>query len=152
MAKFYKPINNKQIVFPVGAIYLSIQEDNPSKYFGGTWEQIKGRFLVGCGSNGVDLYTDAGQTGGEANHLLTVQEMPTHAHGGICLAGRYYLTAWNDYNGSVTAFNLDGDYRTNCSAYGDEVSNSFGTNYKGGGSSHNNLPPYLSVYMWKRTA
>ena len=64
MAKFYKPINNKQIVFPVGAIYLSVLEDNPSKYFGGTWEQIKGRFLVGCGSNGVDLYTDAGQTGG----------------------------------------------------------------------------------------
>lgn len=142
MAKFYKPINNKQIVFPVGAIYLSIQEDNPSKYFGGTWEQIKGRFLVGCGSNGVDLYTDAGQTGGEATHILTVSEMPKHNHD-ITHRGFFntdnYSSITNRPCVSFITFPQDEGAEFTCS----EV---------GGNSAHNNLPPYLAVYMWKRIA
>lgn len=115
----------KKNPYPVGSIYMSINNTNPSTLFGGTWEQIKDTFLLSAG----DTYT-AGSTGGEA----TVQLDPTH----------YRHKAWQtDRDGKQisTAFNV-GTY------YG------IGTNYTGANSNeyHNNMPPYLTVYMWKRTA
>ena len=71
-------INSQAItsaVYPVGSIYLSINSTNPSTLFGGTWEQIKDKFLLACG----DTYTN-GSTGGEATHTLTTNEIPSHSH------------------------------------------------------------------------
>ena len=62
-------------LYPVGSIYLSVNSTNPATLFGGTWEQIKDRFLLSCG----DTYAN-GAAGGEANHTLTVAEMPAHNH------------------------------------------------------------------------
>jgi microcystin-dependent protein len=62
-------------VYPVGSIYMSVVSTSPAELFGGTWEQLKDRFLLGAG----DTYT-AGDTGGAANHTLTVDEMPSHNH------------------------------------------------------------------------
>ena len=62
-------------VYPVGSIYMSTTNTNPSIIFGGTWEQIKDRFLLSAG----DTY-EAGSMGGEANHTLTINEMPSHSH------------------------------------------------------------------------
>lgn len=64
-----------QGAYPVGAIYLSVTDVNPAALFGGTWERIGGRFLLGA-----DLTYEAGSTGGEATHTLTVDEMPKHNH------------------------------------------------------------------------
>ena len=61
------------MVYPVGAIYMSVNSTNPGNLFGGTWERIKDRFLLAAG----DTYA-AGSTGGEAKHALSVDELPEH--------------------------------------------------------------------------
>ena len=61
--------------YPVGSIYLSVNNTNPSELFGGTWERIKDKFLLASG----DTYSN-GSTGGSATHTLTTNEMPSHKH------------------------------------------------------------------------
>lgn len=115
--------------YPVGAIYLSVNSTSPATLFGGTWEQLENRFLLGAGSD----YT-AGATGGEATHTLTINEMPSHNHG-------FKRTTSATGSGSTWArISSTGD------AVDDLITNT------GGGRAHNNMPPYLAVYMWKRTA
>lgn len=63
------------LTHPVGSIYMSSQSTDPSELFGGTWEQIKDKFILAAG----DTYS-AGATGGEATHILTTNEMPAHNH------------------------------------------------------------------------
>lgn len=117
--------------YPVGAIYLSVTDTDPATLFGGTWERVGGRFLLGAD----DTYA-AGSTGGEAEHTLTIDEMPKHNHG---------LDNYNT-SGNTTPF-LTVQHQDKI-GYGGNVQ----TMYTGGGKPHNNMPPYLSVYMWKRTA
>ena len=115
-------------IYPVGSIYMSVNNINPSTLFGfGTWEQIKDTFLLSAG----DTYT-AGTTGGEATHTLTINEMPSHNHG-IAISGNTGLSVGCSYTSP-------GGYNKNF------------CNTEGGGEAHNNMPPYLVVYMWKRTA
>lgn len=120
-----------QGAYPIGAVYLSVTDANPAALFGGTWERIGGRFLLGADSTYA-----AGSTGGEAAHTLTVDEMPKHNHG------------LDNYSsaGNATPF-LTVQHQEKI-GYGGNVQ----TMYTGGGKSHNNLPPYLTVCMWKRTA
>ena len=114
---------------PVGSIYISVDATNPSLLFGGTWQQITGRFLLAAGSG----YT-AGSTGGEATHKLTVAEMPAHTH------SAYYR-----------AFPTSGATDTNAFVVFNTGTRS-NTGSAGSGAAHNNMPPYLTVYIWKRTA
>lgn len=130
-------------VYPIGSVYMSLSDTNPTSLFGGTWEQIKGRFLVGCGSNGVDLSTEAGDVGGEANHTLTINEMPSHEHDIIYGANNKYVQLNTGSDQYKLTWTTDGEAR-----YGAELK----AKAVGGNQPHNNLPPYLSVYMWKRTA
>ena len=121
-------------IYPVGSIYMSVDSTSPATLFGGTWEQLKDRFLLGAG----DTYT-AGNTGGEATHTLTVNEIPSHTHTANTYTGG--TVTQPDYVDGV-AINWVSAYRT-----------SIGTiNNTGGGLAHNNMPPYLVVYVWKRTA
>jgi hypothetical protein len=124
-------------VYPVGSIYMSVNNANPSTLFGGTWEQLKDRFLLGAG----DTYT-GGATGGEATHTLTTQEIPSHTH------------PYKDYKGKASASKKTWDIeKTAWSVTGvGNDDNSRTTTATGGGQAHNNMPPYLVVYMWKRTA
>ena len=116
-------------VYPVGAVYISVSNIDPGTLFGGTWEQIEDTFLLSAGST----YT-AGDTGGEAEHTLTTQEMPSHNHSLAC--------RWSGETGSSgTLGQMDG---------GGYSSAGIGTNSTGGGQAHNNMPPYLVVYMWQR--
>ena len=120
------------LVYPVGSIYMSVSSTSPATLFGGTWEQLKDRFLLGVG----DTYSN-GATGGEATHTLTVEEMPSHTHR-------------LKKNSSIgTARQSGGDWLTD--NYGNTWVSSAIEN-TGGGKAHNNMPPYLVVYMWKRTA
>lgn len=115
--------------YPVGSIYMSVNSTSPATLFGGTWERIQDMFLLAAGT----AYA-AGSTGGEAAHTLTIDEMPSHNHG-------FKRTTSTTASGSTWA---------RISSTGDAV-NDIITN-TGGGHAHNNMPPYLAVYMWKRTA
>ena len=116
-------------VYPVGAVYISADPTSPASLFGGTWTQLKDQFLLGAG----DVYA-AGQTGGAATHTLTVAELPSHSHPfstgayGVADGGTSMQRGW--------AENPRMEY----------------THLIGGGAAHNNMPPYLAVYMWQRIA
>lgn len=120
-----------QGAYPVGAIYLSVTDVNPAALFGGTWERIGGRFLLGADSTYA-----AGSTGGEAAHTLTVGEMPKHNHD------------VDNLNASGNATPFMTVQAQDKKGFGGNVK----TMYAGGNQPHNNLPPYLAVYMWRRTA
>lgn len=115
--------------YPVGAIYISTVSTSPASLFGGTWEQLKDRFLLGAG----DTYS-AGSTGGEAEHTLTVDEMPSHQH-----EWQFHYTA----SGGATHYSTNWASQRATTGY---------TSFTGGGAAHNNMPPYFAVYMWQRVA
>lgn len=118
---------------PVGSIYQSTDPTSPADLFGGTWEQIKDVFLLAAG----DAHA-AGSTGGEEEHILTAAEMANHTHG-------YDYTGQSITEG-VNAIRLYKAASTQYNAYtGKATSNC-------GGQAHNNMPPYLAVYTWRRTA
>ena len=202
-------------IYPVGSIYISVNSTNPRNLFGGTWEAVGGRFLIG-----VDNTYTAGSTGGAAtvahthpqvavttgassaansggpstntsgSTAITVAQMPSHGHP---------VYVWDNAGTKGTAYYYNGATKTNASAgrlYNDNASVwqsaaftcatsgagdiSGSTTLIGGGSGHthtlsshthtiahthsisatttgaasntNNMPPYLAVYMWKRTA
>lgn len=151
--------------YPVGAIYTSTIATNPAELFGGEWTQIQGRFLLAASSSYA-----AGSTGGEATHTLTVNEMPKHGHN---------VFAWNKNNTNYDAYSVNsagtgvtkassGASLTatwNNAAFKTAGNNNLGigntngtgdpsgvTDFKGGNAAHNNMPPYLAVYVWQRTA
>lgn len=124
-----------KIVYPVGSIYISVSNINPSTLFGfGVWEQIQNVFLLGASST----YT-GGSMGGEATHSLTTEEMPPHNH----TFNRHQL--WRNEtvpeSGESDGYGVSNKTLT---VYSDN------TSIIGGGQAHNNMPPYLAVYMWKR--
>lgn len=121
-------------VYPVGSIYISTTSTNPNTVFGfGTWAAFgAGKTLVGLDSGDGDFDTSE-ETGGAKTHTLTVDEMPSHQH-------------TQALGGSLsTSPNAPGGY-----VIGSE--NSSLVNATGGGSAHNNLPPYIVTYFFKRTA
>lgn len=126
-------------IYPVGAVYISVNSTSPATLFGGTWVQIKDTFLLAAG----DTYA-AGDTGGEAEHTLTVDKLPENI-------GTFRTLSWNSDNAATGAFSMTEQLVDRA----DTTGNLYGTaQYKlsGGGQPHNNMPPYLAVYMWKRTA
>lgn len=124
------------VIYPVGSIYMSVNSTNPSVLFGGTWEQIKDTFLLATG----DTYAN-GSTGGEATHTLTTDEIPSHLHREANSTVVYNNSSSNRFatSGSGTRISLATNLNIN-------------TNSTGGGQAHNNMPPYLVVNVWKRTA
>lgn len=128
------------LVYPVGSIYLSVNNTSPALLFGGTWEQIKDVFLLAAG----DSYA-AGETGGEALHALMENEMPSHRHYPVYIGSdNMNIVKWTSSGGGDTQWAI---------GYGQETSeNMLYTGYSGNNVPHNNMPPYLTVYTWKRVA
>lgn len=127
-------VNNSQ--HPVGSIYISTSSTfNPQNVWGGTWRKTAdGRCLIGANAT-----YPLGSTGGEATHKLTEYEMPRHSHNTI---NKYILA--NEDGEHPVYFKQGTDSHTNQSArLTDEV---------GGNQPHNNMQPYLAVYIWERTA
>lgn len=120
------------LVYPVGSVYISFNNTSPKDFLGGAWTQLQDRFLLAAS----DTYP-AGFSGGEATHTLTQNEMPSHSHG---IAG-YALT----YSQSMT---IDGDPGSGRA----RITGTVTPQSNGGGAAHNNMPPYIGVYMWRRTA
>lgn len=132
-------------LYPVGSIYLSTNSTNPATFIGGTWEQIKDRFLLAAGNTYA-----AGSTGGEATHTLTVNEMPRHSHNIVMFASEDGLsgkTLRDAQQGKPLAAR---QYEVLELSSGMNLEQHIAVT--GGGAAHNNMPPYLAVYMWKRTA
>ena len=119
------------LVYPVGSIYMSINNVSPATLFGGEWVQIKGRFLLGAS----DVYK-ANTTGGEEAHTLTNVEMPNHRH-----------IIWFPNSGGEQSAKIGYPATGSKNTYYAEASK---TSDAGGGAAHNNMPPYLVVYMWRR--
>ena len=136
----YTTLINK--IYPVGSIYMSVNNVSPATFIGGTWvEFAQGKTLIGLDPDDTDFDT-VEDTGGEKTHTLTVDEMPSHSHTfkGIPKDQNF---SWAD------PYTRNGYATTNVNPYpaqGGAVNNS------GGGGAHNNLQPYVVVYMWKRTA
>lgn len=152
-------------IYPIGAIYMSTVSTNPATLFKiGNWEALPaGRVLLAQGTSTWGVNYSAGGTGGEDKHTLTVSESAPHNHtGNATTSGSTHTHALTmrashgkSGNGGVPRFG-DGDvwsdYKTqNLSAAG-EHSHAITINNSGGGQAHNNMQPYLSVYMWKRTS
>lgn len=129
----------KLAVWPIGSIYMSVSSTSPASLFGGTWERISDCFLLGASSS-----YPAGGTGGESTHKLTQSELPD-----------YSLSVANGSNviRSKTGSSADAYVQTQSSGWGipNWESKTVTVASGGFGAAHNNMPPYLSVWMWKRT-
>ncbi len=140
------------LIYPVGSIYMSVNATNPKELFGGTWERIQGRFLLGASNSYA-----AGSQGGEAEHTLTTSEIPFHNHD-IGQQGNTSMIlptqiAVNDDSQSRYVTTLEGGasgyYKSSVPWDGRITTRGQTSPY---GQPHNNMPPYLAVYIWKRTA
>ena len=158
-------------LYPVGSIYIGINDTNPSAYFGGTWVSFgTGRTLAGIDTSQTEFNT-LEKTGGEKDHTLTTTELPSHTHGSKTLSGyvnfaRYGTSGTgtdivvNSPTGIISRQTQSGANLLNTG--GVSVSNPYydlvtitATHEHtsvGSGGSHNNLQPYITVYMWKRTS
>lgn len=132
------------MIYPVGTVYISTTSTSPSTFLGGTWTRIQDTFLLAAGST----YT-AGATGGEATHTLTVNEMPAHRHKPFdpfpTQDGNWFGLASSSSTGAGWSL-------ANGSQNNKLFANHPDTGSAGGGEAHNNMPPYLAVYVWERTA
>ena len=137
------------MVYPVGAIYMSVNSTNPGNLFGGTWEQIKDRFLLAAG----DTYA-AGDSGGSASHSHTLSD-----NGAACIGNSTNVTAfssgnhyWKDYNSGSNMWawthNADSAVTSSTTHYNDGKF----VCLTGSTDMTNSMPPYLAVYMWRRIA
>lgn len=126
------------LIYPIGSVYINAAvATNPNTLLGfGTWAAYgAGRVLVGLDAGQTEFDT-LGETGGAKTHTLTSAEMPAHTHG---------------QQAETTGNNLS-PFRPTIAARGSDLLAAGSTDSTGGGGAHNNLQPYIVVYMWRRTA
>ena len=164
------PIGGGGPAFPVGSVFIAVVATDPATLLGyGTWQAFgAGRVLVGVDAGDPDFDT-AGATGGAKTHTLTTAEMPSHthtqdAHGhGVSDPGHTHLTQrYPTATGGSSGFTIDTSMSgtladntlpTKANTTGLTVNNATATNQAtGGDGAHNNLQPYIVVYMYKRVA
>lgn len=130
------------VIYPVGAVYITYDNNNPGNFLGGTWEQFgQGRTLIGEGTGNdgsTSMSFTANNTGGEYKHKLTVDEMPSHSH-------KLYARGGQTAQAS-SPFAANKPILRGSNSYGFDVSKAGGDGY------HNNIPPYITVFFWRRTA
>ena len=168
IAKYAHMLDTMKKIYPVGSIYMSTVSTNPATLFGfGTWEAMPaGRVLLAQGKSSWGTTYNAGSTGGEATHQLTVGELPSHGHSAstntanltgnansiginydeVSVSGIISKNRGNEYGGTNNDHNKTG-FLINASHSHTVTINNTGSN-----QAHNNLQPYIAVYIWKRTA
>ena len=150
----------RKLIYPIGSIYMSTVDDTVEKVqarFGGTWQAFaQGKTLVGVSASETEFSTIE-KTGGEKTHTLTIAEMPKHRH--TILRQQWYsadlvhssstgfIYSWK--SGAGTGGSTYKSYRSPDADLSQHTSDMETT---GSGSAHNNLPPYKTIYMYKRTA
>lgn len=170
-------------IYPVGSIYMSVNNTNPGDFFGGIWVPWgSGRVPVGVDITDADFNT-VDKTGGAKTHTLTTAQIPSHNHtastdstgahshsGTAASAGDHrHSQSGRQAAGSISAavaesYGSYGTLRTIYTDYGGAHTHSISTNStgshshtvtvnnSGSGNAHNNLQPFITCYMWKRTA
>lgn len=145
--------------YPIGSIYLSVNNTNPSSLFGGVWEAWgTGKCLVGVDATQVE-FNAVEKTGGEKEHTLTVEEMPTHTHE-IGSSGAHTHTYTGFLKITLSNSSYEAIAHKRYTADGTKVPPSMNSSgghthtpaNTGEGQAHNNLQPYITCYMWKRVA
>ena len=131
-------------IYPVGSIYMTLSSSYPGNIFGGTWERIEGRFLLGSSATHY-----AGQTGGSETHTLTVSELAQHSH-----LSRTYLNSTGSVDVPANNSLLTvGSYKYSTSGETEKSSSLSGkTETTGSSTPFSIMPPYISVHIWQRTA
>lgn len=158
--------------FYPGYIYISTDPTSPANLYGGTWEVYgSGRTLVGVDTSQTEFNT-VGKTGGDKTVTLTEAQMPSHYHSGntnttgghshdVALDGNddyrvFYRLNWgaNQTGCIITPVSTGGQSTAKAfqsrTLWSGDHAHSFDTNSKGSGQAHNNLPPYITVYMWRK--
>ena len=142
------------LIYPVGSIYMSVKSTSPATLFGGTWVRWgNGRVPVGVDTSQKE-FNSVEKIGGEKTHRLTEDEMPAHQHfadnndGEQKLTGNIGNMGFSDGSdeGAGNCYGINWAYRSSRTDTGIK------TAAAGGGDPHNNLQPYITCYMWKRTA
>ena len=181
IAKYAPMLDTMKKIYPVGSIYMSTVSTNPATLFGfGTWEAMPaGRVLLAQGKSSWGTTYNAGSTGGEATHQLTVGELPSHNHAvSIQSSGEHNHIANSNTSGThshvlptANALGSGSGYvigtsnggTLNTSGNGEHShvitinnngSHTHNTTVKetGSGQAHSNMPPYLAIYIWKRVS
>jgi hypothetical protein len=132
------------LLMPVGFTIISNSSTfNPNTaYPGTTWVRVKDTFILAAG----DTYA-GGTSGGEATHTLSVNEMPSHSHAGNSSSNHTWGSTWGTAGNTTVNFGVSTS--PNVKAYDAGI---FNSNYSvGGGQAHNNMPPYVTRYVWERT-
>lgn len=124
---------------PIGSFYISFDSASPASLFGGTWERVEDTFLLCAGST-----YSAGSTGGEAAHTLSNSELPSSM-------GSFAALRWASNTGESGCFSYTQRHSDRTAPGGGDFGDALYT-MSGGGTAHNNMPQYLAVYVWKRTA
>ena len=165
-----KGINLALAMYPVGSIYLSVNNVNPGTIFGGTWEQIQDRFLLAAGStygggstggSANHTHTSAAHTHTTAGHTLTEAEMPRHDHpitkkaittdpSGI-LPDHPYLFLAENIHASTDGTRYWPSMTCKTGGGASHSHGDTGSTTPGNTGSSSSLPPYLAIYVWKRT-
>ena len=155
--------SNFDKTYPVGSIYISTSGTNPSTIYGGTWERYgQGKTLVGLNESETEFST-INKIGGEKTHTLSVAEIPSHSHEIIFGPDENGSILFNSSDAVGSMWVYEGEYRfavrkdVTSTSYPSVISKSNIWNYPytanvGGSSAHNNLQPYITVYMWKRVS
>ena len=161
IAKYAPMLDTMKKIYPVGSIYMSTVSTNPAMLFGfGTWEAMPaGHVLLAQGKSSWGTTYNAGSTGGEATHQLTVGELPAHNHTASTNTTGNHTHQFQLYgpNGD-TNMNFPSDFDTNyarnkgTTLSAGNHSHTININNTGSSQSHNNMQPYLTVYMWKRVS
>lgn len=140
------------MIYPVGSVYISVNNVSPQSLFGGSWEQLKDRFMLGAG----DTYT-AGAMGGEANVALSQDNIPrmTTSSANKSYATTRVMGQAGSGTNTTSTRSAAAEAPTGGASW-EFVNISWNSNHShtvgGNGTAHNNMPPYLVVYIWKRTA
>lgn len=159
------------LVYPVGSIYMSANNVSPQTFLGGTWVAWgAGRVPVGVSSSDTDFNT-VEKTGGEKTHRLSVDEMPWHDHSGTNSTVETMTIHTRPTGGTllplgIGTYTVKYDVNEQTQDYmvspaggqtldvenGTVINSQYGVCPNGSGVAHNNLQPYITCYMWKRTA
>ena len=160
----------KLAMYPIGSIYINVDGKNPATFIGGTWQRVTDRFLLAAGTT-----YQPGTTGGAATVALNVDQMPAHTHvltgfsrdakdTDTCLIMQgdgnlvMYSMKGGEWHATWAASWMSSPYM-NIDATGGSNYYHWGLGFgqttidsRGGGWAHENMPPYLAVYVWQRTA
>lgn len=137
------------LIYPVGSIYMSTNSTSPGTLFGGTWEQIKDKFLLSAG----DTYS-AGATGGAATVTLTGAQsgVASHSHGTSTTDASFLITEGEALTRHTVASGSGAENMVRSPSAVLRNQNTANATAANASQAHENMPPYLAVYVWKRTA